>query len=69
MICVKFVAVSVPCWGKAINTTRDEFFEEQYVLNDVSVPCWGKAINTASLGSRLVTGLISRFAGESSFFG
>ena len=37
--------VSVPCWGKAINTKK------QIVVNEaskkvVSVPCWGKAINT-----------------------
>ena len=59
--------VSVPCWGKAINTFLIIIKRMTHLI--VSVPCWGKAINTASLGSRLFTGLISRFAGESSLFG
>ena len=36
--------VSVPCWGKAINTRKTNHRWE--TLQRVSVPCWGKAINT-----------------------
>ena len=38
--------VSVPCWGKAINTAGLKMPIED-IEEVVSVPCWGKAINTS----------------------
>ena len=47
-----FVDVSVPCWGKAINTSR-KLRHYRYRIS-VSVPCWGKAINTGRLPHKVV---------------
>ncbi len=41
------ISVSVPCWGKAINTKNLIALIIALTVG-VSVPCWGKAINTWS---------------------
>ena len=49
--------VSVPCWGKAINTRIHCLIIT--ILRLVSVPCWGKAINTRLLKSNVSYKLVS----------